>query len=65
MVNGHSLEVGDVVRNRFVPALIGVVTVSRPDGVIMVKVGEKEPVMDVGWCWEVIKPIDGNKELSE
>lgn len=59
MVKGHNLQVGDIVRNKYVPALIGEVTVVRPDGVIMVKVEGKPAVNDVGACWERVKPMAG------
>lgn len=59
MVKGHNLKVGDIVRNRFVPALIGEITESRDDGVVRVKVEGKKPVYDVGACWERIKSSEG------
>lgn len=66
MVKGHDLKVGDIVRNRYVPALIGTVIEERPDGVIRVKVGDNPAVHDVGACWERVKPMagveEGNKE---
>lgn len=61
MVKGHNLKVGDIVRNRFVPALIGEITEARDDGVVRVKVEGKKPVYDVGACWERIKPMAGER----
>lgn len=62
MVKGHNLKVGDIVRNRYVPALVGEITESRDDGVVRVKIEGKPAVYDVGACWERIKPMVGEKE---
>lgn len=59
MVKGHNLNVGDVVRNKFVPSLIGTVIEDRGDGVVRVKVGDNPSVFDVGACWERIKSSEG------
>lgn len=56
MVKGHDLQVGDIVRNKYVPALIGTIVEDRGDGVVRVKVGDNPSVFDVGACWERIKP---------
>lgn len=62
MVKGHNLEVGDIVRNKYVPALIGTIVEDRGDGVVRVKVGDNPSVFDVGACWERIKSVNGDKE---
>lgn len=53
-LNIEELEVGDLVRNVFVPALIGVVTQVRDDGVIKVKIEGRPEVCDIFSCWEKI-----------
>lgn len=58
-LNDEKLKVGDLVRNVFVSALVGVVTEVRDDGVIKVKIGEKPPVCDIFKCWEKISGSDG------
>lgn len=54
-MDDERLKVGDLVRNTFVPALIGKVVESRADGIIKVKIEGKPAVMDISKCWERIK----------